>query len=277
MSTRRKFLGNGSLAAASLFFMKPLKSVAQLPGYLLATSKTVSIFDLGNLSDWIANSPSLDEIASLKHVVQNYRKLNSNSLFILTGNNLDVKAGTRQDHLHLLKTLRSFGCDALIPGPTDLALGLDYYDQLIEEAGLQSLWMNNENDSLPVSILQKGYIKVGMIGVNGSSMSTASQINESATQLRKSGCKMVVAFFTAESPDKYNKKELDLASQLHGVDLLLSRNSPFNNHKLVIAKNDKKEEVLISFSGHYNGNLKKIDLTFNDRIETLNLSLSKVC
>lgn len=288
MADRREFLVRFTMAAGAVSFLRPFHLFAGIDTHQTASSQTnrLIILHTSNLNgQWpaLGVNEKLAGLGGLQNIAKKINEIKAESpcvLVIDAGNMVGSRTPTRNDHLFFYQKLRDAGYDAVIPGQTDLAKGADHFLQLAEESRLPCVGHTassaGNSTALPYSIFIKEKFRIGIIDAGRTALKgaastpvlgAAAAINSTAQQLKSRGCTLVVCLIQATE-----SRGLRLASLSRNTDVMISSTAKTSLNNTRIVQNKTGEEVILSYAGENGVMMSRIDLTFNENMEKINLA-----
>ncbi len=289
MTNRRDFLVKFTMAASAVSILQPFNIFAgvgaKLP--LSSGSNMLTILHTANLKgQWAALGAcvKLAGLGGLQHVAKKIGKIkkeNPSVIVIDAGNLLSGRLQTKEERLQFYKNVSNAGYDATTPGSTDFALGATCFNELVKESGLNIVSDDKQfaidAAELPYSIIKKGKTQIGVINAgitalksthNTPILSAAVALSQTAHLLRTSkNCTLIICIV------QYSEKKcLKLAGLSSGVDVMISAAEKTSIHNTEIVRNKLNYEVIVSYAGAKGTMMSRIDLTFNDKGEKINVA-----
>lgn len=288
MQNRRKFLFQTSMATASLAILKHLQSVALAPAKGFNAANKISIIDTRYIH-YNGDTSHINFMAlnTLKKTLQN----NECHLLLLgTGNLLQAKGLSREEHLKKFNALHKVGLDANLPGQLDVEKRDEYYNSLTNDCDRPLFSSDNKKaiDLMPFQIIKKGKIKVGIIGNNNFKkqnsdsrdlIDLATWVNRTAAYLKENGnCNLILLMRNGPGQEEKINGQLDitLAGMTKNVNMIASSCKASKNCDSYIAQNLDAQEVFISFATNDSSLGSRFEITFNDKLEKINTSVYAV-
>lgn len=279
MQNRREFLLKSTVAAALFTFIKPLKGFAILPINTSKSSVRLSILNLNNF-DPVLSKLSANSFSGLLTGVKQ-----GHSLLLGTGNIIGKGNSSKTAHMEKMSWLKDVGCDAIAPDLNDLEKGADYYNELAEECSVTSLGESliSYSGYLPHHIVQKGNIKVGVIGNNSTmhhltAKEIAEKLDETATILKTvHHCHLIVSMNPCNNINVRPKsRDREIAASTEKVDVIVSSNTTTKNPVTYIVRNALKHEVIINYQGKESAILKGLDISFDEELKKTRVAVRRV-
>jgi len=288
MTNRRDFLVRFTMAAGAVSILKPLNAFASVGGKCLTPTRTsmLTILHTANIQgQWssLGITEKLSGLGGLQNITEKLAGIrNENSAaVVIDAGNMSGHRQTREERLNFYKRVSDAGYDAVIPGWTDLALGTTCFAEIANVSGVNIVPYNKQlgiNASLlPYSILKKGKACIGIINAgipalkdaqNTSTLPLAMVINQTAQLLRSSkNCTLIIC--VVQSSDK---KCLKLAGLSAGIDVMICAVDKTSLHNTQIIRNKSNHEVIISYAGAKGATISRIDFTFNECGEKINMA-----
>jgi 2',3'-cyclic-nucleotide 2'-phosphodiesterase (5'-nucleotidase family) len=293
MSNRRNFVKQGALAAGAIALLRPLKSMAWV--FENPSARNLKTLTILHTSDLHAGTGSITDVfagstGALRTVTTTVNKLREqhyNVLLVNTGNLFDAAVGDAADHSKYFQQVQSAGYHAVLPGEKDLEKGAEYFTEIANRANLPVVATNSRSQGmLPYQVEQRGDIKVGIIGfsfgqfaVSHSLTNTAASLNKTAAYLKSNhGCSTIVclSYNNHKKHATAIKNDLAIAAMSSGIDVIVSGNSNTTQKITRTVRNADKHEVLLASSGQLGSNIGRIDITYNDVLEKVHVSMSQI-
>jgi len=113
-------------------------------------------------------------------------------------------------------------------------------------------------------IIYKGNIKVGVIDAMQAGNDVISEVNHFSTFLKKEkNCDLVVCLSPLGYKNKNGVDDIKLAERSANLDVIISGHSKNFSEHPIIAHNEKKEEVIITYSSANALDLGKVEIFFD--------------
>lgn len=254
MSTRRKFIFQGSLAATALIAAKPLKVLAQKDSTSFSNRNSIVIVHTPDLTAKNA-SQAAEIIAKLKSEKRNVLLLDAGKC---------ASEGLRQ-----VKSKNQLGLEAGLP------YGTHFSEQT--QAETPAVLSHYQIDSCldkqikPYRIIRKGTIKVGIIGaanvrgVNGIVYKNPlKEVSALAVKLKeKHQCHLVICISDLGTKTKSKIDDRTLARLSNNIDVILGRNPEKQTSQTSVVLNKNGEEVIINHAGKNEDLLGQIEIGFD--------------
>jgi 5'-nucleotidase len=291
-SNRREFIKNVSIATATLAF--PLVSEAN---YLLTTEteETLTILHTNDVHSRLDAFPDdgspnagLGGVAARATIIEKIRNEERNVLLLDAG---DIFQGTPYFNLYKgepeIKAMSLMGYDAATMGNHDFDGGIDNFAHQLQHAQFKILNCNYDFSATslhqkvePYTIIQKGKIKVGILGVGielkglvpeelyGKIIyhNAVVKANETAALLKEKGCHLIICL--SHLGDKYDDAKVSdeiLAMQSFYIDLIIGGHTHRTFTKPRKYYNKIGGEVLVNQVGWAGMNLGRIDYSFSKK------------
>lgn len=286
MTNRRDFLVKFTMAASASSFLKPLHVFAGVGANMPnQTGNTVlTILHTANLKgQW--SSLGMDEklggLGGLKNItkkIDDIRNQNHEVLVIDAGN-MSGHHQTKEERLHFFDKLSKAGYDAVIPGRTDLTYGKTCFTELIKETNLNTVSSTGQlttGSVLPYSLFKKGKTRIGIINAGTAALKNAHisglhpevVMNQTAHLLRSSKNCTIIICVVQSTAGKCSK----LAGLSDGIDVMVSAAENNSIHNTQIVRNRSDHEIIVSYAGPKGSMMSRIDFTFNDKREKINVA-----
>jgi 2',3'-cyclic-nucleotide 2'-phosphodiesterase (5'-nucleotidase family) len=276
------------MAASAVSFLQPLNvfagNGAELP--MPAGSNMLTILHTANIKgQWsaIGQNEKLAGLGGLQNITKkigDIKKETHSVVVIDAGNLLSEQRQTKEERLHFYQKVTNAGYDVAIPGSADLAFGAKCFKELAIESVLNIVGDDNTiiiDAALPYSIVKKSNTRIGIINAGATTLKTsgntttynaAGALNQTAHLLRTSkNCTFIICI--VQSSDR---KCLKIAGLSSGVDVLVSTVEKDSIHNTQIVRNKSNHEVILSYAGAKGAMMSRIDLTFNDKGEKINVA-----
>lgn len=295
MHNRRTFLIQFAMAAGAVTFLKPLKGLAGngAPMAGVFNENKLTLLHTANIrGQWKTLAAhermvGLGGVENLCKKIREVRQENTQVLLVDTGNLLSRYSTDRQDHLLLCRHLAEAGYDTVVPGETDLTHGGSYFNELARESNLcgsaapsgRSAWMRGS--PLPYSLVNKGNPQVALIDCSAQALKalpnysfTRAIAAASATAARlkeKAPCIQTLCLIQEDGA----KSQAFAEASAH-IDIVASSAPGRLLQNVLVIRNKKNEEVLVSFAGEKGTMMSRIDLTFNEKGERVQVDSKAV-
>lgn len=287
MSDRRKFVKQGVLAAGAVAFLRPFKSVAWAFEGPVAEPLKLTILHTSDLhagSNFLSTSSS--NIGSIAKAVAKVRSEKANILLVNSGNLLNAASGNEAEHVAHLNKVQELGYSAVVPGAKDLEKGTAYLAELASQSQLKVVASNaSHSQILPYEVVNKGNLKVGIIGLAGQQLAsttslraTAEKLNKTADHLKSTeACHAVVCLSYNDNKKHKNgiKNDIAFAALSSNIDVIISGNNAAGKITRAV-RNADKHEVLVASSGNIGAAVGRIDITFNEAFEKTHVHMCQV-
>jgi 5'-nucleotidase len=294
MKSRRYFLKQGALASAAMLVAKPFTSYAARNSFFsfnTGKGNQITLLHTNDLHNHLQplthnNFHQLGGFEKTAGMIFKLKEEQDNVILLDAG---DIFCGNIQhlkEHKETLQIMRSAGYDAVLLGNRDYEGGTDY---------LQEQWQNTEiplvasnysfkngwlkNAHVPYKIIQKGNIKIGIIGA-GLNMKkiTSTQVNEDvqfidpikeltaiATMLKQEKkCQLVICISHLGYKNKKTIDDITLASQSKNIDVIIGGHSHTFMQAPHIVLNQQQQEVIINHAGYGGMVLGNMNIFFDD-------------
>lgn len=284
MHNRRTFLVQFTMAAGAATVLRPLDCLAAIGAPLpqsVHTSKLTLLHTANLNGQWksLAGHEQMAGLGGLENLCKKIRAVRHEHRAVLlvdSGNLIGPYSSDRKEHLLFYRQLAEAGYDALVPGETDLAHGAAYFNELARETNLcrgaiptgRSAWMGST--PLPYSLVNKGNLQVAFI--DGSTRALKALPNysfaravaaASATARRLKEKDPCIQTLCLIQQDGANSQAFAQAST--HVDVLATSAPGRLLQNVLVVRNQKNEEVLVSFAGEKGTMMSRLDLTFDER------------
>jgi 2',3'-cyclic-nucleotide 2'-phosphodiesterase (5'-nucleotidase family) len=291
MTNRRDFLVKFTMAASAASILKPLNvfaGVTTKPSVLSGTNR-LTILHTANLNGQLYALEMGEKMVGyggLQNITKEIAgiKKDTAAVLLIDAGNITGLLQTKEERLNFYKIINNAGYDAVIPGRTDLALGKTCFEELIKEGNLNAVSSSGHlafDGLLPYSVFNKGNMRVGVINAGAAALkdfhyASASQaavaINQTAHVLRSSKICTLIICVVQFSVIKCSI----LAGFSNGIDVMISSAETTSLHNTQIIRNKSNHEVIVSYAGTKGGMMSRIDLTFNDKGEKINVASKAV-
>jgi 5'-nucleotidase len=290
MLNRRTFLRQTAMAAGSLLAAPVIGSAAGLFEEaarltILHTNDTHSRIDPFPMDG--GRNQGLGGVASRSRLIDTVRKEEDQVLLLDAG---DIFQGTPYFNLYKgepeLKCMTAMGYDAATIGNHDFDAGVENLaDQLQAHASFPMIISNYdftgtamEGKYMPYKIFRKGKLKIGVTGVGIELQGVVPQnlygktvyldpvqkLNESAYELKKNNCDLVICLSHLGYEYKENKiSDILLAKETENVDLIIGGHTHTFLDKPRIIQNKKGQDVVINQVGFAGIQLGRLDYVFD--------------
>lgn len=279
MTNRRDFLVKFTMAAGAAAVLRPLNAFAGMGTSQLPATNTLTILHTANFNgQWSAlgsneKMPGFGGFQNINKKIKEIKSSAASVLLIHTGNITHTPSSLQENGLPFYKALSKPGYDIVLPGPSDLAKGIDSFMQLANESGLPIFPFQNGasygTGLLPHHILKKGHCRIGIINaataLHNRPALSSSAVNHTAILLREAKqCAVVICLVPVTG-----SRCLQLAEGSSGVDVILTAMEKQSIHNMEIVRNKTGGEVILSYAGSKGTMMSRMDLTFNDRQEKI--------
>lgn len=300
---RRKFLKETTLAGSALIASSILP-FNSLYAAVKDDTKNISILHTNDVHSRLEPFPmdgsrnaGLGGVAARAALIKDIRQKTENVLLLDAG---DIFQGTPYFNLYKgepeIKAMSLMGYDAATMGNHDFDAGLENFaNQLIHgnfPIVVCNYDFNNtpmEGKYLPYTIVKKGKLKIGILGVGieGKGLIPADLFgntiynnpiecaNNAANKLKKEGCDLIICL--SHLGDKYNDDKISdeiLAKETYDIDLIIGGHT----HKFFKEprkyNNRKNKITLVNQVGWAGIQLGRLDYTFS-KIKNKNLANSE--
>ena len=293
MATRRKFIRETGMTAASFLLAHPLLYAKETD----VKTEKLTILHTNDVHSRMEPFPmdggpnaGKGGIAARSALINKIRKEEGQVLLLDSG---DIFQGTPYFNIFKgepeIKAMKLMGYEAAVMGNHDFAAGLDNFVAQVSKHGNFPIVMCNydfrntsmENKFVPYHIIQKGVLKIGITGVgielaglvpselygNTKYLDPIPEANKQAYYLKvKKGCDMVICLSHLGDQYKDNKVSDEVfAKESEHIDLILGGHT----HRFFDAprKYDNKagQEVLVNQVGWAGLRLGRLDYGFSSR------------
>ncbi|HKP32315.1 MAG TPA: metallophosphoesterase [Chitinophagaceae bacterium] len=266
-SLRRDFIRQSSLLSGGLLLLKPLESVADLTlgnfskGHSLSKVTILHTNDLHNTIEPIQLGRRRG-YGGLKNISTYLKQAGSSVLLVDAGDFLDDKA-SEDEHRKMIAYMNRIGFSCATIGNRELANGQDYFAGLLPFIKFTLVncnysFENYELRSIVRShrIIKTGKYKIGITGVGVKTDETAwhhpyEKANAVASFLKNDqNCDLVICLshlgYDKQSNDPHN---IEFAKASENIDLIIGGHTDIVMPQMLVMKNNKKNEVMISHGG----------------------------
>ena len=295
MHNRRKFLAQFAMAAGAVTFLRPLNGLAgigaNIPG--LNNTNKLTLLHTANLNgQWksLAANERLVGLGGLENLckkVQEIRQENTHVLLVDAGNLMARQSTDRHAQLLFYRRMAKAGYDAVVPGETDLANGVSYFRELVEESNISVVAAQygrierSMGNILPYYLVNKGNLQIAFIDCsthalkklpNYSFARAVAAASATATRLKeKDPCLLTLCLIQEDQA-----KSRAFAEASSHLDIIASTASVQVLQNILVIRNSKNEEVLLSRAGEKGTMMSRIDLTYNENLEKIHVNSSAV-
>ena len=280
MQNRRKYLVETAFAASAIALLKPLNVVAN--SLESVTKKGLKRLTIVFSSDLASDGKTINSndtfstnIKAIKYSVQDIISKNYNVLLLQNGNICNPKKVEEEIVTQRLLQLKSLGYDAIVAGKNDIKSAKSF-NSLAAKTGLTVLGKNTQ-------IIEKGKIKIGLVANDFSETSTISGIKRKAALLsnkakelkEQHNCNLVICLSTNNIANnkKAIKNDMDLTTNTHSIDLIISGNNFSNKPIQLTTSNLHKEAVLLTSNKFIGTSIGRIDIDFDKNLQKNKISL----
>lgn len=201
----------------------------------------------------------------------------------------DISCGDtdrENEHNTIVQMMQACGYDAVLPGNRDYQAGPDFLHQQWNSSNISFInsnyrYSDNKVKNLhePYKIVQKGNIKVGIIGAGinmqglvasgfASTIQYTDPVNElsaiAAMLKKEKKCQLVVCLSHLGYKNEKAIDDLQLASQSSAIDVIIGGHSHTFMQAPQIVLNKQQQEVIINHAGFGGAVLGSIDIAFDD-------------
>ena len=282
-SKRRYFIRQSGLLSGAFFLGKPLRTLdAASQSYLGINNNEINIVHSNDLHNRL-ESFSCGVKSGYGGMTNVEKSLSSRNPHLLldAGDFLDQSASLTE-HKRMIARMNELGYTAATLGNHELGNGVDYFASLL---GLMNFsivncnyWFDHSYLSEKVksfTVVKTGRYKIGLTGVgvvndNISKQLTAHHPYESANKVAHSlkrdyDCDLVICLSHLGYSNEHGlPNNLEFAEQSESIDLIISGHADTVVRNLKVARNKKKEEVMISHAAPSGLLLKQIVIGFNE-------------
>ncbi len=280
MTNRREFLTRLTMAAGAVTVLKPLSAFADFGIHrpsLLQSDKLI-LLHTANLKGQLTKLNGAEKfsglggIKNLSGIIDSIRKERAAVLLMDAGNMGSNRGGKNIDEMEFYHEIRRMGFDVTMPGQTDLAKRSMYFDELAKQSRVEVL-TNKGTSVLTHHILTKGNIKIGIIAVKAPSLkklslSLISAINHTAANLKEThNCRLVISIVQGSL---FQCRQLAPLTQQ--IDVIATSVENHTIHNTTVLQNKNGHEVIMSAAGVKGAMMSRIDITFNDDHQKINVA-----
>jgi 5'-nucleotidase len=287
--SRRKFIKETSLASAALLAASFIDAEAADNNVEKLTILHTN--DVHSRLEPFPNDGSrnagLGGVSARSEIIKQIRATTSNVLLLDAG---DIFQGTPYFNLYKgepeMKAMSMMGYDAATMGNHDFDAGIENFANQLQHASFPIVICNYDftetpmdGKSLPYKIIQRGNIKVGVLGIgielkglvpenlSGKTIyqDPVLKANENAEELRKKHkCDFVICL--SHLGDKYSDDKISdeiLAKESYNIDLIIGGHTHRFFEQPRKYKNRKNSDVIVNQVGWGGLNLGRMDFVFN--------------
>lgn len=292
MDSRRNFLKQGALATSALLVAKPVSMVSNSIGKgFMPGNNQITLLHTNDLHDNLLpvtheRYAKMGGFQKTSELIASIRKRNANTLLVDAGDISCGDASHSEEHKNLLKGMQRAGYDAALLGNRDYAGGTDLLKEYWQQSGIPLVASNyNFRDSQlgslqqPYRIVQKGNIKIGIIGA-GINMRglVPGEVNDAvqyrdpvrdltaiSTMLKQQyHCQLVVCLSHLGYKNEKAIDDLTLAAQSMDIDIIIGAHTHTFMAAPQIVLNKQQQEVIINHAGYGGIALGNISISFDD-------------
>ena len=302
-SNRRNFIKNTALIGASLALPSVLNAATKSDDN---NSNSLTILHTNDVHSRLEPFPldgspnaGLGGVAARATIIKQIRNEEKNVLLLDAG---DIFQGTPYFNLYKgepeIKAMSMLGYDASTMGNHDFDAGIDNFGHQLQHANFPIINCNYDfsNTSLkdkiiPYKIIQKGEIKVGILGVgvelqglvpenlygNTVYQNPVQKANETAAYLKKEGCHLIICL--SHLGDKYDDAKVSdeiLARESFDIDLIIGGHTHKTFYQPKKYTNKNNGDVLVNQVGWAGINLGRIDYNFTGKTMKKNVKAHTV-
>ncbi len=292
-TNRRKFLQQAALVGGALLSTKSL-----LANQLFSTDKEVEKLVILHTNDVHSRldpfpmdeskNAGLGGVAARADLIKRIRAMEEHVLLLDSG---DIFQGTPYFNYYKgepeIKAMSMMGYDASTMGNHDFDGGMENFATQLKHATFPIINCNYdfnntvlEGKTIPYKIIQKGKIKVGILGVgiklnglvpdklygNTKYLDPIEKANETAALLHKKGCDFIICL--SHLGDKYNDNQVSdevLAESCFDIDLIISAHTHKLFEKPRVYTNKKGNDTVVNQVGWAGMYLGRLDFSFYGR------------
>ena len=280
-SLRRDFIRQSTLLSGGLLLLKPLESVTDFSLNSLGLGQSmdqVTILhtnDLHNAIDPI-HSGRGKGYGGLRNISNYLKKAGSSVILLDAGDFLDDKASP-EDHKKMISYMNRVGFSCATIGNRELENGQDYFAGLLPFMKFTLVNCNYSFDNHELKqavqtyrVIETGKYKIGVTGVGVKTNAVTcyhpyEKANAVASFLKnEKNCDLVVCLSHLGYDKKGNlpnNKEFAKASE--NIDLIIGGHTDIIMPQMMVVKNSRKNEVMISHGGPSGILAKQIGIGFD--------------
>ncbi len=289
MQSRRKFIAQSSLAAASMLTSNSLFAAMQKEN----AAKKLIILHTNDVHSRLEPFPmdggrnqGLGGVAARAELIKKIRNENNQVLLLDAG---DIFQGTPYFNIYKgepeMKAMAAMNYDAVTMGNHDFDAGLENFAAQLKHANFPVLMCNYDFTNtpmefkyLPYKIFKKGKLKIGVTGVgiqltglvpdslfgNTKYLDPVQKVNETAAKLKKEeGCDMVICLSHLGYKYGDNKvSDIVLAKETENIDLIIGGHTHTFMDAPELYTNKSGSSVLINQVGWAGIQLGRLDFDF---------------
>lgn len=283
------------MAAGAVTFLRPLNGLAGIgapaPGNF-NTNKLTLLHTANLKGQWksLAGHERMVGLGGLENLCKKIREVRQEHTAVLlmdTGNLISRYTSDRKEHLLFCRHLAEAGYDAVVPGETDLVNGASYFSELARESNLcggaasygRRAWMRGY--PLPYYLVNRGNAQVAFIDCstlalknlpNYSFSRAVAAASATASRLKeKDPCIQTLCLIQEDSAKSQAFAEISAH-----IDIIASSAPGRLLQNVLVVRNRKNEEVLVSFAGEKGTMMSRLDLTFDEQGERIQVDSKAV-
>ena len=292
-TNRRKFIQQTALIGGALLASKSLfandifyKEKEEDKLVILHTNDVHSRLDPFPMDE--SKNAGLGGVAARADLIRRIRSIEENVLLLDAG---DIFQGTPYFNYYKgepeIKAMSMMGYDASTLGNHDFDDGMDNFATQLKQANFPIINCNYdftdtplEGKTIPYKIIQKGKIKVGILGIgielkglvpdklygNTKYNDPVVKANDTAAFLQKQGCDMIICL--SHLGDKYTDNKVSdevLAKSCYDIDLIISAHTHKLFEKPRVYKNLKGNDTTVNQVGWAGMYLGRLDYIFSSK------------
>jgi len=294
-SKRRYFIRQSGLLSGAFFLVKPLQAMDSAgQSYLGINNNEINIVHSNDLHNRLESFSfgAKNGYGGMTNIEKSLASKSPN-LLLDAGDFLDQSA-SYGEHKKMISRMNELGYTAATVGNHELGNGVDYFASLV---GLMNFSIVNCNYSFdhfylsgkikPFTIVKTGRYKIGLTGVGVVTEDIRKQLEahhpyESANKVAHSlkrdyDCDLVICLSHLGYSNEHGlPNNLEFAEHSESIDLIISGHADTVVRNLKVARNRKKEEVMISHAAPSGLLLKQIVIGFNELGIRNNLSCKNI-
>jgi hypothetical protein len=140
----------------------------------------------------------------------------------------------------------------------------------------QDMHSNVPSKSAGYSIIYKGHIKIAVISSGSSTINSAEEINDLASQLKKEkNCNLVVFLSQLGYKNKNSIDDITLAEGSTHIDAIIGGHMDNFSRQPMIVRNKNKAEVIIHHAAGAAFSIGKIEIDFDERGQKRRIGFGK--
>ena len=294
MKSRRIFLRQGALASAAVMVAKPFTSFGMDNGFLpMAKSNANSVTllhtnDLHNHLKPLSHNiySNMGGFTNTSEMITRIKQQDSNVLLVDAGDIFCGNMRHQKEFETTLQMMQAAGYDAALLGNRDYESGADYLQEQWQKNNVSLVASNYsykesglKNLNQPYKIVQKGNIKIGIIGAGielqglvPANLNSLVQYTDPVKELsaiakmlkQENKCQLVICLSHLGYKNAKVIDDVALASLSTNIDVIIGGHSHTFMQAPQIVLNQQQQEVIINHAGFGGMVLGNMNICFDD-------------